>query len=170
MNRERIRLVAFPITVNGISISNNNLIDLQGQNNGLQPQFTVQPQVTSFNPYQQQAQQEAMQVSTLTFSGMTNRLDRHLQAEWARQQQEWMVQQQQQQQQQLQLQAQQEEWMRHQLAQQQTAQQQALLAQQQQEFLAAQAQQQTRIAPQPTAFGFVHFELFSFGRTDNCVK
>ena len=170
MNRERIRLVAFPITVNGISTSNNNLIDLQGQNNGLQPQFTMQPQVTSFNPYQQQAQQEAMQVSTFTFSAMTGRLDRHLQAEWARQQQEWMMQQQQQQQQQLQLQAQQEEWMRHQLAQQQTAQQQALLAQQQQEFLAAQAQQQARIAPQPTAFGFVHFELFSFGRTDNCVN
>lgn len=65
------------------------------------------------------------------------------------------MQQQQQQQQQLQLHAQQEEWMRQQLAQQQTAQQQALLAQQQQEFLAAQAQQ-TRLAPQPTAFGFVH--------------
>jgi len=43
--------------------------------------------------------------------------------------------------------------MRHQLAQQQTAQQQALLAQQQQEFLATQAQQQVRLAPQPTAFG-----------------
>ncbi|KAI9463026.1 ENTH-domain-containing protein [Russula earlei] len=114
----------------------NGLIDLQGQNNGLQPQVAVHPQFTSFNPYQQQAQQEAMQ------------------AEWARQQQEWMMQQQQQQQQQqLQLQAQQEEWMRQQLAQQQTAQQQALLAQQQQEFLVAQAQHQARIVPQPTAFG-----------------
>ncbi|KAH9007855.1 ENTH-domain-containing protein [Lactarius deliciosus] len=117
----------------------NNLIDLQGQNNGLQPQFTMQPQLTAFNPYQQQAQQEAMQ------------------AEWARQQQDWMVQQQQQQQQQhqLQLQAQQEEWMRQQLAQQQAAQQQALLSQQQQEYLAAQAQaqQQARLVPQPTAFG-----------------
>ncbi|KAH8980158.1 ENTH-domain-containing protein [Lactarius hatsudake] len=113
----------------------NNLIDLQGQNNGLQPQFTMQPQLTAFNPYQQQAQQEAMQ------------------AEWARQQQEWMVQQQQQQQQQhqLQLQAQQEEWMRQQLAQQQAAQQQALLSQQQQEYLAAQAQaqQQARTVPSP---------------------
>ncbi|KAI0247523.1 hypothetical protein BJV78DRAFT_908543 [Lactifluus subvellereus] len=119
---------------------NNNLIDLQGQNNGLQPQFTMQPQFTSFNPYQQQAQQEAMQ------------------AEWARQQQEWVMQQQQQQQQQLQLQAQQEEWMRQQLAQQQAAQQQALLSQQQQqqqqqEFLVAQAQQQARLVPQATAFG-----------------
>ena len=61
--------------------------------------------------------------------------------------------QQQQQQHQQQLQAQQEEWMRQQLAQQQIAQQQAL-AQQQQEYLAAQAQQQARLAPQPTAFGF----------------
>lgn len=39
---------------------------------GLQPQFTIQPQFTamqpqftSFNPYQQQAQQEAMQVYIL---------------------------------------------------------------------------------------------------------
>jgi hypothetical protein len=47
------------------------LIDLQGQNNGLQPQFTVQPQLTSFNPYQQQAQQEAMQVRVLAVSRMT---------------------------------------------------------------------------------------------------
>ncbi|KAN0137634.1 hypothetical protein V8E53_004685 [Lactarius tabidus] len=119
----------------------NNLIDLQGQNNGLQPQYTVQPQLTAFNPYQQQAQQEAMQ------------------AEWERQQRDWLAQQQQH----LQLQTQQEEWMRQQLAQQQlaqqqaaqqqAAQQQALLAQQQQEYLAAQAQQQARLVPQPTAFG-----------------
>ena len=73
------------------------------------------------------------------------------QAEWERQQRDWLAQQQQQ----LQLQAQQEEWMRQQLAQQQlaqqqAAQQQALLAQQQQEYLAAQA----RLVPQPTAFGF----------------
>ena len=46
----------------------NSLIDLQGQNNALQPQFTMQPQFTSFNPYQQQAQQEAMQVRILSFS------------------------------------------------------------------------------------------------------
>ena len=120
----------------------------------------MQPQLTSFNPYQQQAQQEAMQVRMLSYPGMT-RARSSLQAEWARQQQEWMVQQQQQQQQQqLQLQAQQEEWMRQQLAQQQTAQQQALLLQQQQDFLAAQAQQQARLAPQSTTFGFVQFELF----------
>ena len=83
------------------------------------------------------------------------------------------MQQQQQQQQQLQLQAQQEEWMRNQLAQQQTAQQQALLAQQQQDFLAAQAQQQARLAPQPTAFGFVPSSFLSFGHTSDdliCVN
>jgi epsin len=50
------------------------LIDLQGQNNGLQPQFTVQPQLTSFNPYQQQAEQEAMQVRGLAVSRMTKML------------------------------------------------------------------------------------------------
>jgi hypothetical protein len=77
MNRERILLIALPKADNGVRISNNNLIDLQGQNNGLQPQFTMQPQVTSFNPYQQQAQQEAMQVRVLAFSGMTSRLDSH---------------------------------------------------------------------------------------------
>jgi epsin len=121
----------------------------------------MQPQLTSFNPYQQQAEQEAMQVCVYAFFV---RYDKQAgspsQAEWARQQQEWMVQQQQQQQQQLQLQAQQEEWMRQQLAQQQMAQQQALLAQQQQEYLAAQAQQQARLVPQPTAFGFGSFLTF----------
>jgi len=68
----------------------------------------------------------------------------------------------------LQAQAQQEEWMRQQLAQQQTA-QQTLLAQQQQEFLAAQAQQQARLVPQPTAFGFVNLELL-FGRTTDHLR
>jgi hypothetical protein len=66
MNRERNHLLALSITDYYVCISNNNLIDLQGQNNnGVQPQFTMQPQVTSFNPYQQQAQQEAMQVRML---------------------------------------------------------------------------------------------------------
>ena len=64
-------LVALPVTDNNVGISNNSLIDLQGQNNGLQPQFTVQPQLTSFNPYQQQAQQEAMQVRVLAVFRMT---------------------------------------------------------------------------------------------------
>jgi hypothetical protein len=39
------------------------LIDPSAYTVGLQPQFTaIQPQFTAFNPYQQQAQQEAMQV------------------------------------------------------------------------------------------------------------
>ncbi len=74
MNREKISFVALLVTDNGVCISNNNLIDLQGQNNGLQPQFTMQPQLTSFNPYQQQVQQEAMQVRVLAVSRMTNML------------------------------------------------------------------------------------------------
>lgn len=74
MNREKISVVALPVTDNGVCISNNNLIDLQGQNNGLQPQFTMQPQLTSFNPYQQQAQQEAMQVRVFAISQMTKML------------------------------------------------------------------------------------------------
>ncbi len=74
MNREKIFLVPLPVTNNRVRISNNSLIDLQGQNNGLQPQFTVQPQLTSFNPYQQQAQQEAMQVRDLAVSRMTKML------------------------------------------------------------------------------------------------
>ncbi|KAF7760704.1 hypothetical protein Agabi119p4_10113 [Agaricus bisporus var. burnettii] len=84
---------------------------------GLQPQYTVQqqytsvqPQFTSFNPYQQQMEQEAAQ------------------AEYLRQQQAFQQQQQAQQQQQ-----QQEEWMRQQqmLQMQQQQQQQNLFAQQQ---------------------------------------
>ena len=51
--------------------------------------------------------------------------------------------------------------MRQQLAQQQAAQQQAVLAQQQQDYLAAQAQQQARLVPQPTAFGFGVCNLLS---------
>ena len=76
MNRKSIHLLALPITKYGPR-ARNNLIELQGQNNGLQPQFTVQPQLTSFNPYQQQAQQEAMQVCALVFSYRTSGLDRH---------------------------------------------------------------------------------------------
>ncbi|KIK93931.1 hypothetical protein PAXRUDRAFT_33803 [Paxillus rubicundulus Ve08.2h10] len=89
----------------------------------MQPQFTIQPQFTSFNPYQQQAQQEAMQ------------------AEYLRQQQEWLLQQQELQAQALQQQQQQqqqEEWFR---------QQQALQA------LQVQQQQQQQLFSQPTGFG-----------------
>lgn len=74
MNRMIIFLDVLPVTDDSVRISNNNLIDLQGQNNGLQPQFTVQPQLTSFNPYQQQAQQEAMQARVLAVSTMTKML------------------------------------------------------------------------------------------------
>src|SRR5712671_4364714 len=76
-NRKNILLVALSNTENDTCTSNSNLIDLQGQNNGLQPQFTVQPQLTSFNPYQQQAQQEAMQVRVPAIPGMRDWLDRH---------------------------------------------------------------------------------------------
>ncbi|TFK83247.1 ENTH-domain-containing protein [Polyporus arcularius HHB13444] len=99
----------------------------QGQPQFLQPQFTAVPQqFTSFNPYQQQAQQEAMQ------------------AEYMRQQQEWQMQQQLQAQQQQQ-QQQQEEWMR----QQQLLQLQQQQQQQQQQFLMP----QQPLVPQATGFG-----------------
>ncbi|KAI0338127.1 ENTH-domain-containing protein [Trametopsis cervina] len=113
----------------------NNLVNLNaetnpfplvdaGGTNGFNGQFAQQiPQFTSFNPYQAQMQQEA------------------LQAEYMRQQQEWQQQQQLQQQQELfaqqQAQQQQEEWFR---------QQQLLQLQQQQ-------QQQQQLVPQPTGFG-----------------
>ncbi|KAH9946378.1 ENTH-domain-containing protein [Epithele typhae] len=94
----------------------------------MQPQFTsVQPQFTAFNPYQQQAQQEAMQ------------------AEYLRQQQEWQMQQMQQQQL-LAQQQQQDEWMRQQQMLQMQQQQQQ---QQQQAFLMP----QQPLAAQPTGFG-----------------
>ncbi|KAG2002340.1 hypothetical protein CC2G_004538 [Coprinopsis cinerea AmutBmut pab1-1] len=105
---------------------------LQQQMTSLQPQFTampMQPQFTSFNPYQQQAEQEAAQ------------------AEFMRQQQMFMMQQQQAQQQQ----AQQEEWLRQQLLQQQfqqQQQQQALMQQQTGLFPPA-----PQIQVQPTGFG-----------------
>ncbi|PCH34631.1 ENTH-domain-containing protein [Wolfiporia cocos MD-104 SS10] len=101
--------------VSTATANTNNPFPLVDVSGGLQPQFTVQPQFTSFNPYQQQMQQEAMQ------------------AEYMRQQQEWMQQQQQLQAQQAaqMQQAQQEEWMRQQqlLAMQQQQQQQMLMAQ-----------------------------------------
>lgn len=106
-------------------------VGLQPQMTSLQPQFTampMQPQFTSFNPYQQQAEQEAAQ------------------AEFLRQQQLFMMQQQQAQQQQ----AQQEEWMRQQMMQQQMQLQQQQAFQQQQTGLFPQTPQ---IAVQPTGFG-----------------
>lgn len=112
---------------------------------GLQPQYTLQPQFTSFNPYfQAQQEQQAM-----------------MQQQWAQQQADWQAQQlllQQQQQQQeaqqqayMQQQQQQQQWAEQQMAQQQAdwaAQQQAA---QQQAWL--QAQQQQALVAQPTGFG-----------------
>ncbi|TDL23368.1 ENTH-domain-containing protein [Rickenella mellea] len=112
--------------------ANSNLISLADENlqpqytQQLQPQFTsMAPQFTSFNPYQQQAEQEAMQAAYMQ------------QHEFLRQQQEAQAQAQMQ----AQMQAQQEEWNR-----QQQQQQQMLMFQQQQ------AQQQ-QIPIQPTGFG-----------------
>jgi epsin len=105
---------------------------------GLQPQYTSMPQVqqqfTSFNPYQQQAQEAA-------------------QAEFLQQQQQFLLQQQQAQQQQ----QQQEEYMRQQQLlqfQQQQHQQQTLFAAQQQQNLFA---PQQSLQAQPTGFGYVLF-------------
>ena len=117
----------------------------------LQPQYTsLAPQFTAFNPYQQQAQQEAMQVRYVLMSlsrPIADHIRTHFQAQYMQQQQEWLRQQQEAQQAQLlaqQQQAQQEEWNR---------QQQQLLYQQQ---LAQQQQftpQPQALAPQPTGFG-----------------
>ncbi|TFY52904.1 hypothetical protein EVJ58_g9751, partial [Rhodofomes roseus] len=79
-------------------------LPLQYATTGIEPQYTampMQPQFTSFNPFQQQAQQEM------------------LAAQYAQQQAEWLAMQQAQEMQvmqQAQLQAQQEEWMRQQAA------------------------------------------------------
>jgi hypothetical protein len=94
----------------------------------------MQPQFTSFNPYQQQAQQEAMQVCRHLMFFLTDPMFDQ-QAEYFRQQQEWLRQQQEAQAQQLAQQAAQDEWFR----------QQQFQAQQQQQFLIS----------QPTGFGYV---------------
>ncbi|OCH86916.1 ENTH-domain-containing protein [Obba rivulosa] len=104
------------------------------QSQFMQPQFTQVPaQYTSFNPYQQQAQQEAAQ------------------AEYMRQQQEWAQQQQllQAQQAAQQQAAQQEEWMR----QQQLLQFQQQQQQQQQQQLQYGLPAPQGLQPQPTGFG-----------------
>ncbi|KAJ7484615.1 epsin domain-containing protein [Mycena latifolia] len=86
----------------------------QQQQQQLQPQFTIQPQFTAFNPYQQQAEMEAEYMRQQQQQAF---LQQQQQDEWMRQQQ--MLQQQQAQ----------EEWMRQQMAQQQQQQQQQLVAQ-----------------------------------------
>ncbi|KIK63914.1 hypothetical protein GYMLUDRAFT_423221 [Collybiopsis luxurians FD-317 M1] len=103
-----------------------NMSDPMAYTVGLQPQFTqIQPQFTSFNPYQQQMQQQMQQEAA--------------QQEYLRQQQEFFQQQQAAQQAQLQ----QEEYMRQQML---------LQQQQQQQHLNLFAQQQPLMA-QPTGFG-----------------
>ncbi|KAL5512446.1 hypothetical protein ACEPAG_3438 [Sanghuangporus baumii] len=119
------------------------LVDTSGQfAQQLQPQFTAMaPQFTSFNPYQQQAEQEAMQ------------------AQYMLQQQEWMRQQQEAQQAallQAQQQAQQEDWNRQQ--------QLLLLQQQQQQQQQFQAPQQPLLT-QPTGFGSNNPFAPSFGQS-----
>ncbi|KAL1742512.1 hypothetical protein HDZ31DRAFT_43068 [Schizophyllum fasciatum] len=111
-----------------------NMLDPAPYATGLQPQFTaapqfVQPQFTSFNPYQQQMEMQQQQL-------MMQQQQQQQQEEWMRQQQQedWMRQQQALQQQQ----QQQEEWMR----------QQMMLQQQQQ-----QQQQQPFLMAQPTGMG-----------------
>ncbi|KAJ7637041.1 hypothetical protein FB45DRAFT_829341 [Roridomyces roridus] len=91
---------------------NNNpfpFLDAPPQQQQLQPQFTmaIQPQFTSFNPYQQQAEMEAEYMRQQL---QQQQLQQQQQEEWMRQQ---MLQQQ------LQQQQQQEEWMRQQMAAQQ---------------------------------------------------
>ncbi|KAG9083788.1 hypothetical protein FRC07_013816 [Ceratobasidium sp. 392] len=112
------------------------------------PQQQLQPQFTSFNPYLQQAQQQAMQEQYL-----------RQQAEWEAMQQAQLQAQQQQQQQEAwqqqqmlaaQQQAQQEEWNRQQQQQQLMFQQQQ--QQQQQQYLMAQ-QQMSPVMAQPTGYG-----------------
>lgn len=110
------------------------------------PQQQLQPQFTSFNPYLQQAQQQAQQEEFLRQQAEWNAMQQQQaqQEEWQRQQ---MLAQQQAQQQ-----AQQEEWNRQQQAQQQLMFQQQQQAQQQQ-FLMSQQQMQSPLMAQPTGYG-----------------
>lgn len=112
------------------------------------PQQQLQPQFTSFNPYLQQAQQQAQQEEYLRQQAEWNAMQQQ-----QAQQAEWNAMQQQQ--------AQQEEWQRQQLLAQQQAQQQAewnAMQQQQaqqQQFLMMQQQQQMQspLMAQPTGYG-----------------
>ncbi|KAI0686874.1 hypothetical protein BC835DRAFT_1378024 [Cytidiella melzeri] len=131
----------------------NNLVNLNAETNpfplvdtggnqfgGIQPQFTQQvPQFTSFNPYQAQMQQEALQTHFLaSLLKLRLLMSRAIEQAAFVEQQEWQQQQQLQQQQELfaqqQAQQQQEEWFR------------------QQQLLQMQAQSQ-QLVPQPTGFG-----------------
>jgi len=111
------------------------------------PQQQLQPQFTSFNPYLQQAQQQAMQEEYLRQQAEWNAMQQaQAQAQQQAQQEEW-----QRQQMMAQQQAQQEEWNRQQQQQQLLFQQQQQ-QQQQQQFLMGQ-QMQSPIMAQPTGYG-----------------
>ncbi|KAF8674499.1 ENTH protein [Rhizoctonia solani] len=114
--------------------------------NAAPQQQQLQPQFTSFNPYLQQAQQQAMQDQYLRQQAEWEamQVQAQAQAQAQAQQEAWMQQQQQQQQQQQLLQAQQEEWNRQQLMLQQQQQQQQFLMQQ---------QMQSPLMAQPTGYG-----------------
>ncbi|KAJ2933214.1 hypothetical protein H1R20_g3879, partial [Candolleomyces eurysporus] len=124
---------------------------------GLRPQFTsIQPQMStmplqqqfaSFNSYQQQLEQQAMQQEYIRqqqefLTQQQAAQQQAMQQEYMRQQQEFLAQQQAAQKE-AQMQAQQEEWMRQQLL----RQQQLQLQQQQQLFVPQQ------LTAQPTSFG-----------------
>ncbi|KAG8707700.1 hypothetical protein FRC08_000335 [Ceratobasidium sp. 394] len=113
--------------------------------NAAPPQQQLQPQFTSFNPYLQQAQQQAMQEQYLRQQAEWEamQLAQQQQAQAQAQQEAW----QQQQMLAAQQQAQQDEWNRQQLMFQQQQQQQ------QQQFLMAQQQMQSPVMAQPTGYG-----------------
>lgn len=130
--------------------------NLQAQSNGggdllidfNAPQQQLQPQFTSFNPYLQQAQQQAQQEEYLRQQAEWNAMQQaQAQAQQQAQQEEWQRQQMLAQQQ-AQQQAQQEEWSRQQQQQQMMFQQQ-----QQQQFLMGQQQMHSPIMAQPTGYG-----------------
>jgi epsin len=127
----------------GPSTAGNAGGDLLIDFNSAPPQQQLQPQFTSFNPYFQQAQQQAMQDEYLRQQAEWNAMQQ-AQAQQAQAQEEWQRQQLLAQQQA----AQQEEWNR---------QQQQLMFQQQQaqqqQFLMQQQQMQSPLMAQPTGYG-----------------
>ncbi|KAF8603394.1 ENTH-domain-containing protein [Ceratobasidium sp. AG-I] len=114
------------------------------------PQQQLQPQFTSFNPYLQQAQQQAQQEEYLRQQAEYNAMQQQ-QALQQAQQEEWQRQQMLAQQQ-AQQQAQQEEWNRQQQLQQQMMFQQQQ-QQQQPQFLMGQQQMHSPLMAQPTGYG-----------------
>ncbi|CAE7163423.1 unnamed protein product [Rhizoctonia solani] len=131
----------------GPSTNGNSGGDLLIDFNAAPPQQPLQPQFTSFNPYSQLAQQQAMQDQYLRQQAEWEAMQQaQAQAQAQAQQDAW------QQQQMLQAQAQQEEWNRQQLMLQQQAQQQQQ-QQQQQYLMQQQMQMQSPLMAQPTGYG-----------------